>query len=80
MGKTESGAIWLDKKLLSPYEYWQFWRNVDDKDLIKFMKIFTDIPSEEIDNNKNNNINDLKILLAKMNINASWRKRIINLF
>ncbi len=64
MGKTESGAIWLDKNLLSPYEYWQFWRNVDDRDLIKFMKMFTDIPSEEIDNNKNKNINDLKIKLA----------------
>ena len=36
MGKTESGAIWLDKKLLSTYDYWQFWRNVDDKDLVKF--------------------------------------------
>ena len=48
MGKTESGAIWLDKKLLSPYDYWQFWRNVDDRDLIKFLKIFTDIPVQEI--------------------------------
>jgi len=43
MGKTESGAIWLDKKLLSPYDYWQFWRNTDDKDVLKFLKIFTDI-------------------------------------
>ena len=38
MGKTESGAIWLDKKLLSPYDYWQFWRNTDDKDVLKFLK------------------------------------------
>ncbi len=64
MGKTESGAVWLDKKLLTPYEYWQFWRNVDDRDLIKFLKIFTDISVEEIEDRKNENINDLKILLA----------------
>ena len=43
MGKTETGAIWLDKKLLSPYDYWQFWRNVDDRDVIKFLKMFTDL-------------------------------------
>tara|TARA_B100000686_G_scaffold27885_1_gene27654 strand:- start:8467 stop:9693 length:1227 start_codon:yes stop_codon:yes gene_type:complete len=64
MGKTESGAIWLDKNLVSPYEYWQFWRNVDDRDLIKFLKIFTDISVEEIEKRKNDNVNDLKILLA----------------
>tara|TARA_B100000287_G_scaffold239168_1_gene224919 strand:- start:140 stop:850 length:711 start_codon:yes stop_codon:yes gene_type:complete len=64
MGKTETGAIWLDKNLLSSYDYWQFWRNVDDRDLIKFLKIFTDIPVEKIEQKKNDNINDLKILLA----------------
>ena len=64
MGKTESGAIWLDKDLLKPYDYWQFWRNVDDRDLIKFLKIFTDISVEEIEKKKNENINELKILLA----------------
>ena len=64
MGKTESGAIWLDKKLLSPYEYWQFWRNVDDRDLVKFLKIFTDIQISEIEARKNEEINSLKILLA----------------
>ena len=64
MGKTESGAIWLDKNLLSPYDYWQFWRNVDDRDLIKFLKIFTDLSPEEIEKSKNDNVNDLKILLA----------------
>ena len=64
MGKTESGAIWLDKKLLSPYEYWQFWRNVDDRDLFKFLKIFTDIQISEIEARKNEEINSLKILLA----------------
>ena len=64
MGKTESGAIWLDKNLLSAYDYWQFWRNVDDKDLINFLKIFTDISILEIEKIKTDNINDLKILLA----------------
>ena len=40
MGKTEKGAIWLNKKMLSPYDYWQFWRNTDDKDVINFFKTF----------------------------------------
>ena len=64
MGKTESGAIWLDEKLLSPYDYWQFWRNIDDRDVIKFLKMFTDMPLNEIENIQENNINDLKIILA----------------
>ena len=64
MGKTETGAVWLDKNFLSPYDYWQFWRNIDDKDVIKFLKIFTDISADEIEKIKNNNINELKILLA----------------
>ena len=64
MGKTVDGAIWLDKKFLSPYDYWQFWRNTDDRDVIKFLKYFTDIKIEEIENIKNKDINDLKILLA----------------
>ena len=66
MGKTERGAIWLNKKMLSPYEYWQFWRNTDDKDVINFLKIFTDLDLEEIENlkNKSQDINKLKILLA----------------
>jgi len=64
MGKTESGAVWLDKKLLSPYDYWQFWRNIDDRDVLKFIKIFTDMNINEIEKIKNNNINELKILLA----------------
>ena len=66
MGKTESGAIWLDKKILSPYDYWQFWRNTDDKDVLKFLKIFTDIELLEIEKIKNKNINELKILLANL--------------
>ena len=64
MGKTESGAIWLDKKFLSAYEYWQFWRNTDDRDVLKFLKFFTDIKIEEIEKIKDKDINDLKILLA----------------
>ena len=64
MGKTESGAVWLDKKFLSAYDYWQFWRNIDDRDVLKFLKIFTDIKIDEIENIKNDNINELKILLA----------------
>ena len=64
MGKTEKGAIWLDKKLLSPYDYWQFWRNTDDRDVIKFLKMFTDKEITEIENIKNKDINELKILLA----------------
>ncbi len=64
MGKTEAGAIWLDKKFLSAYDYWQFWRNTDDRDVLKFLKIFTDLEISEINNLQNNNVNELKILLA----------------
>jgi len=64
MGKTENGAVWLDKKFLSPYDYWQFWRNTDDRDVIKFLNIFTDLTVEEIENIKDNDINELKVLLA----------------
>lgn len=49
MGKTASGAVWLNEDLLSPYDYWQFWRNIDDADVPKFLKIFTELPLEEID-------------------------------
>ncbi len=66
MGKTEKGAIWLNKKMFSPYSYWQFWRNTDDKDVINFLKFFTDLDVEKIDSLKNDSqdINKLKILLA----------------
>ena len=64
MGKTESGAVWLDEKLLSSYNYWQFWRNVDDRDVIKFLKMFTDLDIREIERMKNDNINELKTKLA----------------
>ena len=64
MGKTETGAVWLDKKLLSPYDYWQFWRNIDDRDVVKFLKIFTDLDIDEINKIINDDINQLKIKLA----------------
>ena len=64
MGKTEKGAIWLDKKLLSPYDYWQFWRNTDDRDVLRFIKMFTDLTLEKIEKIKNKDINQLKIILA----------------
>ena len=64
MGKTEQGAVWLDKKLLSPYEYWQYWRNTDDRDVLKFLKMYTDLNLEKIEEIKNKEINQLKIILA----------------
>jgi len=64
MGKTEKGAIWLDKKLLSSYDYWQFWRNTDDRDVLRFIKMFTDLTLKKIEEIKNKNINQLKIILA----------------
>ena len=66
MGKTEKGAVWLDEKLFSAYDYWQFWRNTNDNDVIKFLRYFTEIQTEEIENleKKEKNINNLKILLA----------------
>ncbi len=64
MGKTAEGAIWLDKKLLSAYDYWQFWRNTDDRDVKKFLKFFTDIMIDETEDLSEKSINQLKILLA----------------
>ncbi len=64
MGKTEKGAVWLDKKLLTPYDYWQFWRNTDDRDVLRFLQMFTDLTLKKIEELKNKNINQLKILLA----------------
>ena len=65
MGKTEKGAVWLNEKLFSPYEYWQFWRNSDDKDVHRFLKFFTDIDVNTIAKlEKTKDINELKISLA----------------
>lgn len=49
MGKTAEGAIWLNEDMLKPYDYWQFWRNTEDADVGRFLRIFTDLPLEEID-------------------------------
>jgi len=66
MGKTEDGAVWLDEKILSAYDYWQFWRNTNDEDVKRFLKYFTEIDEVRlvklIDDEKD--INNLKILLA----------------
>ena len=66
MGKTEKGAIWLNEDLLSPYDYWQFWRNTDDRDVKRFLNFFTEIEPNEINDltMREKNINKLKILLA----------------
>ena len=67
MGKTASGAIWLDASKLSSYNFWQFWRNTEDKDVIKFLKLFTELPLSkinELNNLKGNEINEAKIILA----------------
>ncbi len=66
MGKTEKGAVWLNEELFSAYEYWQFWRNTDDRDVKRFLNFFTEIESDEINKicEKEKNINNLKLLLA----------------
>ena len=66
MGKTEKGAIWLNEDYLSPYDYWQFWRNTDDRDVKRFLNFFTELEPNEIEKvfKEENNINNLKILLA----------------
>jgi tyrosyl-tRNA synthetase len=66
MGKTEKGAIWLNEDQLTPYDYWQFWRNTDDRDVKRFLNFFTEIEPKETDNifKKEKNINNLKVLLA----------------
>ena len=48
MGKTAAGAVWLDAVVLSPYDYWQFWRNTEDADVERFLKLFTLLPLDEI--------------------------------
>ena len=66
MGKTEKGAIWLNEDLFSSYEYWQFWRNTDDKDVRKFLNYFTGIEPDKINKicDEEKNINNLKVILA----------------
>ena len=49
MGKSASGAVWLNADLLPPYDYWQFWRNTVDDDVVRFTRMFTDAPLEDVD-------------------------------
>jgi tyrosyl-tRNA synthetase len=67
MGKTAQGAVWLNADMLSPYEYWQYWRNAEDADVGRFLKIFTDLPLDEIarlEALQGAEINDAKKMLA----------------
>jgi tyrosyl-tRNA synthetase len=67
MGKTASGAVWLNADQLPPYDYWQFWRNTADADVVKFLKLFTDLPLERIEELaklEGQAINEAKIVLA----------------
>ena len=67
MGKTAQGAVWLSAELLSPYDYWQFWRNAADADVGRFLKLFTDLPLDEIarlERLPGAEINEAKIILA----------------
>ena len=67
MGKTASGAVWLNEDMLPAYDFWQFWRNTDDRDVGRFLRLFTDIPLDEIERLERlegAEINDAKIALA----------------
>jgi tyrosyl-tRNA synthetase len=67
MGKTETGSVWLNADMMSPYEYWQFWRNCDDADVRKFLKLFTELPLDEIGRLaalKDQEIDEAKTVLA----------------
>jgi tyrosyl-tRNA synthetase len=67
MGKTAGGAVWLNADMLSPYDYWQFWRNTDDADVERFLKLFTTLPLDKIADLsalRGQDINQAKIVLA----------------
>ncbi len=67
MGKTADGAVWLDGDMLKPYDFWQYWRNAEDADVGKFLRLFTDLPLEEIaelEAAEGSAINDAKVRLA----------------
>lgn len=68
MGKTEKGAVWMDENLMSPFDFWQYWRNVDDRDVVKLMKLFSDIDVDEIEKYEllvgKKEMNEIKIVLA----------------
>jgi tyrosyl-tRNA synthetase len=67
MGKTAAGAVWLDPQMVSPYDYWQYWRNTEDGDVVRFLKLFTVLPLDEIARLgalKSQEINEAKKVLA----------------
>jgi len=67
MGKTAQGAVWIDESKLSSYDYWQFWRNTDDRDVCRFLRLFTELPLDEIkrfESVAGEELNDAKKLLA----------------
>jgi tyrosyl-tRNA synthetase len=67
MGKTASGAVWLSPEKLSAYDYWQFWRNTDDQDVGKYLRLFTELPMAEIkrlEALRDTEINEAKKILA----------------
>ena len=67
MGKTAAGAVWLDADMLSAYDFWQFWRNTEDGDVVRFLKLFTVLPLDEIGRLaalKGQEINEAKKVLA----------------
>jgi tyrosyl-tRNA synthetase len=67
MGKTAAGAVWLDPDMLAPYDYWQYWRETDDDDVVRFLKLFTVVPLDEIGRLaalKGQEINEAKKILA----------------
>ena len=67
MGKSQDGAIWLNSSMLSPYEFWQFWRNTSDADVAQFLKLYTELPLDEckvLGKLEGSEINDAKVVLA----------------
>jgi tyrosyl-tRNA synthetase len=67
MGKTAAGAVWLNADRVSPYDYWQFWRNTEDRDVGRFLRLFTDMAESEIaqmEKLQGSELNDAKKILA----------------
>jgi len=67
MGKSQDGAVWLNANMLSPYEFWQFWRNTTDADVARFLKLYTELPLDEcsrLEKLEGSEVNDAKIILA----------------
>jgi tyrosyl-tRNA synthetase len=76
MGKTVGGAVWLNADALSPFDYWQYWRNTEDGDVGRFMRLFTDLPLDQIERYEalqGAEINDAKKALADVALNAATK-------